>query len=49
MKEKELVTKKCIFEVVVDEFGGVCNQKELKKISEIVYKAYLRKLVKDND
>ena len=30
------------------DFGGVCNEKELKKISKIVYKAYLRKWVKKN-
>ena len=42
---KEPTKKDYIKFMCYAEFGGVCNEEEITKITNIVYKAYLRKEV----
>lgn len=43
---KDHQTKDYIFILVATNFGGVCNKKELNKITNIVDKAYSREMKK---
>ena len=41
-------TKDYVFILVASHFGGVCSKRQLKRIANMVYKAYKKKEAKQN-